>query len=93
MEKVEDFLDLPHHVTMDNFYYNATKGFYCFQEFCALYRKCLGKTKGRPPPDVKPEVVKMLTDFFRPLNEEFFRLIGRRFDWNYVDFKISEGRN
>jgi len=28
-ERVEKFLDLPHELSEDNFYFNTTKGFFC----------------------------------------------------------------
>lgn len=42
---------------------------------------CLGKTKGRAHPHVRSEILKKLHDFYAPENEQFFRLVKRRFKW------------
>ncbi|KAK6989797.1 heparan sulfate glucosamine 3-O-sulfotransferase 5 [Biomphalaria glabrata] len=96
MLKVERFLQLPPKIVRDHFVYNETKGFYCvqtsnavtttttaaFQEAKRWSESCLGDTKGREHPKLRPEARKALQEFFAPFNERFFKKIGERFDWN-----------
>ncbi|GFN92998.1 heparan sulfate glucosamine 3-o-sulfotransferase 3b1 [Plakobranchus ocellatus] len=82
VHKLETFLDVPHILTQGNFIYNASRGFYCLRAVCSPYRvKCLGKNKGVSHPTMKPSTRRLMYEFYRPHNEEFFRVIGRRFDW------------
>ncbi len=80
MEKVERFLGIPHYITTNNFEYNKEKGFYCFKSFCQE-SYCLPKSKGRPKPDVDPKVEERRRAYFRPLNEDFFRMVNKTFNW------------
>ncbi|XP_061412529.1 heparan sulfate glucosamine 3-O-sulfotransferase 1-like isoform X2 [Lethenteron reissneri] len=77
--RVERFLGLSPHVGPDNFYFNATRGFYCLRN--QTHERCLNKSKGRPHPSVRPDVVRLLHAFFREHNRRFFGMIGRTFDW------------
>ena len=86
IQMVERFLDLPPLLGPHNFYYNATKGFYCLVPFSATSPSCLGKTKGRKHPQLNDTVKTLLYDFYRPYNEEFFKVIGKRFDWEPKDY-------
>lgn len=86
MQRVEHFLGLPPLLGPSNFYYNATKGFYCRVLFSASRPSCLGKSKGRKHPHLNDTVKALLYDFYRPYNEEFFEAIGRRFDWEPKDY-------
>ncbi|VDL74512.1 unnamed protein product [Nippostrongylus brasiliensis] len=42
---------------------------------------CLGKTKGRKHPHVRPEVLQRLRRFYAPENQKFFRMINRSLAW------------
>lgn len=79
LHKVEDFLGLEHRLNSDMFYYNKTKKHFCYK--LATEQKCLDATKGREHPEVDPNVLRKLREYFRPYNEKFFEMIGRRFDW------------
>ncbi|XP_022089998.1 heparan sulfate glucosamine 3-O-sulfotransferase 1-like [Acanthaster planci] len=79
MKKVEQFLGIPDFITSDNFYFNATSGFYCLAG--DRNSKCLAPSKGREHPKVSPEVIQKLQEFFRPYNEQFFTMINQHFDW------------
>lgn len=46
-----------------------------------LKSHCLGSTKGRDHPNVDPDTFKILQEFFRPFNHKFFRMIGKRLNW------------
>ncbi|XP_033761260.1 heparan sulfate glucosamine 3-O-sulfotransferase 1-like [Pecten maximus] len=83
VKKVESFLGIPHCLTRDKFVFSSTKGFYCIKKNKGRREetKCLPETKGRPHPPVDPDVLRKLKVFFKPLNEKFFRTIGRSFNW------------
>ncbi|XP_060083501.1 heparan sulfate glucosamine 3-O-sulfotransferase 1-like [Ylistrum balloti] len=81
---VEKFLGLPHLITPDRFVFSDKKGFYCMSidgVNGTRQEQCLSKGKGRKHPDVDKRVMEMLTDLFKPLNEQFYNLIGRKFNW------------
>jgi len=91
MSNIEDFLELPHEVGQDNFYFNQTKGFYCGKEIISnvnsqwtcTRNKCLSKSKGRKPPALADDIMARLYDFMEPYNQKFFQLINRfDFAWN-----------
>ncbi|OWF38183.1 heparan sulfate glucosamine 3-O-sulfotransferase 1-like [Mizuhopecten yessoensis] len=81
---VEKFLGLPHFITQDRFVFSDQKGFYCMSidgYNGTRQEQCLSRGKGRKHPDIDEGVMEMLTDLFRPLNQQFYKLIGRKFDW------------
>lgn len=65
LQKVEKFLGLDNQLTSDKFFFNSTKGFYCFQQTAhdVKQQKCLGEDKGRTHPYVDPHVIKKLHRF------------------------------
>ncbi|XP_017544770.1 heparan sulfate glucosamine 3-O-sulfotransferase 5 [Pygocentrus nattereri] len=77
---VERFLNLAHGISRDNLYFNSTRGFYCLR-FSRRFSKCLAGSKGRPHPDVDPAVLDKLRHFYRPFNQKFYQITGRKFDW------------
>ena len=90
LEKVEEFLDLSHELAEDNFYFNATKGFFCGHqvitqpesEWSCTRTKCLSKSKGREKPPVSLKLLNVLTYYFTPHNKIFFQQNGKYdFDW------------
>ena len=88
--EVQKFLGLPIMLKEDNFVYNQTKGFYCTKATADnLEVKCLGDTKGRPHPYVKPSTLEKLKEFYKPHNEMFFKLIGKDFGWATTKFDPS----
>ncbi|XP_078284880.1 heparan sulfate glucosamine 3-O-sulfotransferase 1-like [Rhinoraja longicauda] len=79
LQEVERFLHLPPHIKSSNFYFNHTKGFYCLH---AVGReRCLDQSKGRPHPSVNQTVLHQLCRYFREHNKNFFRMVGRTFNW------------
>ncbi|CAL4093272.1 unnamed protein product, partial [Meganyctiphanes norvegica] len=78
--KVESFLSLPHLITSKNLFYSQEKGFYCMQ-YTSGYKKCLGKNKGRPHPNIDPQVMSKLRRFLEPFNKHFYTLVGYNFSW------------
>lgn len=86
MKKVERFLALEPFIDEKLFYFNKTKGFLCLAPTSKnngekTVSGCLSDTKGRPHRAVNEDVVTLLRDYYRPLNEEFYRAVGRNFTW------------
>ena len=87
--QLETFLDIAPEITQDNFFFNATKGFYCGQEHLALpqsqwscsRKKCLNKSKGRPKAKVEESTYSILKQFYAPHNEIFYSLVKKNFGW------------
>ena len=80
LKKVEQFLELEPFITRDMFEYNEIKRFYCVKT--DGNDGCMYRGKGRPHPVMKNETRKFLKEAFREPNEQFFKLIQRRFSWN-----------
>ena len=82
--KVEQFLGLSSFFREEMFYFNTTKGFYCWKK--SRHSKeipyCLGSSKGRPHPIIAPEVLQCLRNYFRPHNKNFYDLVGKQFNWD-----------
>jgi len=83
LDRVQDFLGLKRVINDKHFYFNSTKGFPCLKKPEGSGNPhCLGKTKGRPHPEVNPRVIKRLQDFFRPFNAKFYQMTGIDFGWD-----------
>ncbi|KAF6723633.1 Heparan sulfate glucosamine 3-O-sulfotransferase 3A1 [Oryzias melastigma] len=83
MGRVQDFLGLKRVVSDKHFYFNQTKGFPCLKKPEGSSRpRCLGKSKGRPHPQIPSEVLLRLRDFYRPFNLKFYQMTGHNFGWN-----------
>ncbi|KAI6188468.1 Sulfotransfer-1 domain-containing protein [Aphelenchoides besseyi] len=81
IRQVERFLGLQPVVRDDDFIIDPIKKFPCVRRVESKTPRCLGKSKGRTHPDVDPELIGRLQDFYRPENEKFFQLINRYFHW------------
>lgn len=85
LKLIEKFLNLRPMITEKNFYFNKTKGFPCFIGKIGLHGKrkrgCLGNKKGRKHVPVRNDVRAMLRDYYRPFNEELYKVVGRNFHW------------
>lgn len=83
MARVQDFLGLRRAVTEKHFHFNPAKGFPCLKRPEGNSKPhCLGKTKGRTHPNINPEVVQRLRDFYKPFNNKFYRMTGHDFGWD-----------
>ena len=91
---IEDFLGVRRHFKRTHFYFNKTKGFYCFKqrtedELWLTNRdttgkdavKCLVEGKGRKHVNVEDVYTKLLKDYLQPYNEKFYKMTGRIFNW------------
>uniref|UniRef100_A0A8C6U1A2 Sulfotransferase n=1 Tax=Neogobius melanostomus TaxID=47308 RepID=A0A8C6U1A2_9GOBI len=82
MGRVQDFLGLKRVVTDKHFYFNQTKGFPCLKKPEGSSRpRCLGKSKGRPHPQIPTDVLLRLREFYRPFNLKFYQMTGQDFGW------------
>ncbi len=85
--KVQEFLRLEPLVDEQNFVYNATKRFFCVYKTLQDRREksqnsiCLGKSKGRKHPSVSEKTLQVMREFYRPYNEELYRMTGINFGW------------
>ncbi|XP_030647814.1 heparan sulfate (glucosamine) 3-O-sulfotransferase 1-like 2 [Chanos chanos] len=79
LKKAERFLELPPRIEPSNFYFNATKGFYCL--LSAGHDKCLDESKGRPHAPLSSGAFRKLCRYLREPNRLFFSMVGRTFDW------------
>lgn len=83
MGRVQDFLGLKRVVTDKHFYFNQTKGFPCLKKPEGSSRpRCLGKSKGRPHPQIPTDVLLRLREFYRPFNLKFYQMTGQDFGWD-----------
>ncbi|KAJ3608417.1 hypothetical protein NHX12_025464 [Muraenolepis orangiensis] len=81
--RVQDFLGLKRIITDKHFYFNQTKGFPCLKKAEGSSKPhCLGKTKGRTHPNINPQVVQRLRDFYRPFNMKFYQVTRRMIVWD-----------
>nr|XP_054587307.1 heparan sulfate glucosamine 3-O-sulfotransferase 3B1a isoform X2 [Nothobranchius furzeri] len=83
MARVQAFLGLRRVITEKYFHFNPAKGFPCLQRPDGNSKPhCLGKTKGRTHPNINPEVVQRLRDFYKPFNRKFYKMTGQDFGWD-----------
>ncbi|XP_041360182.1 heparan sulfate glucosamine 3-O-sulfotransferase 1-like [Gigantopelta aegis] len=81
ISKVESFLGVDHLLSKEQFVWNDVKHFYCYM-MDSGEKNCLPEYKGRKHPTIDPQVIQKLKDYYRPMNEKFYRLVGQRFDWD-----------
>lgn len=86
IKAVERFLNIKPFITEDNFYFNESKGFPCFvgkitNSGSVSKAHCMGDNKGRKHPPIREDVLNRLRGYFRPLNEKFYSMVGRKFRW------------
>lgn len=85
LQAVEKFLNIEPFIKEEHFYINHTKRFPCFSSLVENKKKknwgCLSESKGRTHPPIRDDIRKLLQDYYRPYNEEFYKLVGRNFHW------------
>lgn len=83
MARVQHFLGLRREVTHRHFHFNPAKGFPCLKRPESNSKPhCLGKTKGRTHPNIHPDVIQRLRDFYKPFNKKFYHMTGHDFGWD-----------
>ena len=80
LRKAEQFIGLEPKIQQSDFHYDEMKKFYCIRE--EGNTGCMSEKKGRPHPAMSNNTRRLIKDFFKPYNEEFYELIGRRFPWD-----------
>lgn len=84
LSKVEDFLHVNHSLTEDRFYFNQTKGYFCYYTTPTKdpsSRRCMDSTKGHKTYAMSMEFRKKVNEEFAPHNEKFYELVGQNFGW------------
>lgn len=85
LKAVEKFLNIEPFVKEEHFYINQTKRFPCFTRNVESKKRknsgCLSESKGRPHPTIRDDIRKLLQDYYRPYNKEFYKEVGRDFHW------------
>ena len=79
LKKVEDFVGISNFFRQEHFVYNKEKKFFCVVTDTI---ECMGDDKGRTHPVMRNETRTQLKQYLRPINERFYNMIGRRFDWD-----------
>ena len=85
MVALQKYLGISDFFREDMFYFNATKGFYCWRKITErgdVNPNCLGSSKGHSHPTIPENTRKLLKKHFFAHNEHFFKLVGRDFGWN-----------
>lgn len=80
LKELERFLKIPSYFNMSMFVYVEKKRFYCLRNKDGS-PACMSDKKGRRHPQIDNGTRTRLKNFFQPYNEELFKLIGKRFDW------------
>lgn len=79
LQKAEKFLGVSAYFNKKMFYFNETKGFYCWKK--SGKPTCLGDAKGREHPTLSTSIRSKLQKFFASHNEKFFHLCQCHFSW------------
>ena len=82
LQKIEHFLELKPYITDEKFVYNPARKFYCLKDKAGS-ASCMSKNKGRAHPSMSEVTRTRLQHYYRPYNEDLFKLLGHRFSWNY----------
>ena len=77
----QQFLELKPYIKQEDFVYNSTKGFYCYRKGAEKRERCLSPSKGRKHPEINKDDREILTKYFKPYNELFFKQSNRVFSW------------
>ena len=80
LEAIERFLNIKPHLTKDSFQFIPSKGFYCVRTSRGS-PACMGKGKGLDHPSVENKTLEKLKEFYRPYNEDFYKLVDTYFNW------------
>ena len=87
IERIQKKLGLRVEITeKENFVYAEKKRNYCFRENSRSQPQCLkgskGRTKNSEGKSIMPEEAqRILREFFRPYNQEFYDIVGEDYNW------------
>ena len=76
---IETFLDIEHAIDENVFFFDEKKGFYCYYKDGS--KQCMPDKKGMKHVNASDDLIRQLTNYFEPLNQQFFQLINRTYDW------------
>ncbi len=80
LKDIESFLNVPHYIQPRHFNKTVQRGKKTF--FCVNKKDgCMGSGKGRTHPDIAEKTIRTLRDYYKPFNEQFFNLVGKRMIW------------
>ena len=85
MIRLQKYLGVSDFFTKDMFYFNKTKGFYCWHKHTVkgdVRPNCLGSGKGHQHPTISESTRTLLKTYFFAHNEQFYKLVGMDFGWN-----------
>ena len=83
LKEVEKFLGLKHVISENMFVFNIEKKHHCLKRQNGGMA-CYGIDRGRTvQKQLQNNTIQILKRYFAKHNENFFRLINKRFDWNY----------
>ena len=95
LRKIERFLKVPARIREDQLEYNPDTGLYCARHTKpaisptgepSTVRECIVQKDHFSIFKADISVIKKLFEFFRPLNEHFYKTIGQKFDWAYQTY-------
>ena len=78
LNKIEEFLGIPHYFTNYHFDFSGRKGFPCFKLDEESRSQCMSKGKARDHPELNEESLNYLRNHFKPIVEEFERKTGMK---------------
>lgn len=87
LRKVQKFLKIDLLMDRKDFVFNTTKRFYCLKNRPDLDPDikqeivCLGPSKGREHPTISERTLRAMQDFYRPYNQELYKIVGTDFGW------------
>ncbi len=79
MESLQDFLKIPREITRKSFKKSKSKDFYCWKSK-GKNMSCMPSRKGHMH-EIKADLEAKLRSFFRPHNQNLFKMLDRTFDW------------
>ncbi len=79
LQSIETFLGLGKYFSDSQFEYDPERGFYCRVIFGM--KKCAPPIFGLPKEEVSPDVIEKLRQYYKPHNEDFYKLVGKNFNW------------
>ena len=80
LKLLEQCLGLKLYFKKSNFIYDKENGFNCFKTM--VDKVCMNNSMGRTHPQILPEVKVKLIDYFRPMVDTLFQVIGRKLSWS-----------
>ena len=82
LKELEKFLGVSSYFDSDTVYFNETRGFHCVKAYGKPGKFICGvPNKGRQHPQLSDTTYNLLKEYFDPLNEQFFKAIGKEYDW------------